>query len=274
MRLTGKDLTIKVNGIEISYDDLGNGLMPVIFIHAFPLNKASWNRQTEFLQESHRVISYDIRGFGNSGIDEEEITISVMVNDLIRMMEMLGIEKAIICGISMGGYIALNAVTRFPDKFPALILSDTQCISDSEEARQKRFDNIELVKSGKVSEFSSAFVGKAFSKSTHSNNRELVDDTLADIQKTNTQTIINTLLALANRTETCTHLKSIFKPTLILCGEEDLVTPPEKSAFMNEKISGSILHLIPGAGHFPNLEQPEVFNNHLKDFLDKFISEN
>ncbi|WP_336518596.1 alpha/beta hydrolase [Pollutibacter soli] len=268
MRNSGNDLAIKINGIDISYDDLGKGPLTLIFIHAFPLNKSSWKVQLEKLSENYRVIVYDIRGFGNSSDSEEKTTITLMANDLLLLLEALEVEKPVLCGLSMGGYIALNMITRFPDKFKGLILSDTQCVADSEEGKKKRYDNIELIKNGDLKKFAEAFVKNAFGKTTHEKNKELVDRTLDQILNTNTTTITNSLEALAERSETCTFLKTIVKPTLVICGEEDVVTPPEKSKFMNEKISGSTLKIIPGAGHFPNLENPEAFNNTLAEFLD------
>lgn len=268
MRNSGNDLTIKINGIDICYDDLGKGPLTLVFIHAFPLNKSSWKSQLDTLAENYRVISYDIRGFGKSSDSEEKTTISLMANDLLLLMDALEVEKPVLCGISMGGYIALNLITRFPEKCKALVLCDTQCVADTEEARKKRYDNIALIKNGDLKKFAEGFVKNAFGKTTHERNKELVDGILNQILDTDTTTVTNTLEALAERSETCTFLKIIVKPTLIICGEEDVVTPPEKSKFMNEKISGSILKMIPSAGHFPNLENPGRFNSTLAEFLD------
>lgn len=268
MRNSGNDLTIKINGIDICYDDLGKGPLTLIFIHAFPLNKSSWKPQLDALAENYRVITYDIRGFGKSSDSEEKTTITLMANDLLLLLEALEVEKPVLCGISMGGYIALNMITRFPEKFKALVLCDTQCVADTDEGRQKRYDNIALIKNGELKKFAETFVKNAFGKTTHEKNKDLVNRILNQILITDTTTITNSLEALAERSETCTFLKTIVKPTLIICGEEDTVTPPEKSKFLNEKISGSILKMIPEAGHFPNIENPQTFNSALSEFFN------
>src|SRR5436190_14766841 len=114
MQITGKDISITINGITISYDDLGVGQVPIIFIHGFPFDKSSWQPQVEHLKSSHRVIAYDIRGFGKSTSDTETASITLFADDLIEFMDALEINKAILCGLSMGGYIVLNAVRRYP----------------------------------------------------------------------------------------------------------------------------------------------------------------
>src|ERR1041384_4358568 len=103
---------IDVKGYRVSYEDSGKQTLPVIFIHGFPFNKSSWDPQFEFLKETHRVIIYDLPGFGGSAMPEEPISIKYFADHLIHFMDALSIEKAIVCGLSMGGYILLNAVER------------------------------------------------------------------------------------------------------------------------------------------------------------------
>lgn len=258
---------IKANGIDICYDDLGSGLLPVIFLHGFPFNKEAWAPQINVLKDTHRVIAFDNRGFGKSGKDSEKTTITLMANDLIRFMDALNIEKAVVAGLSMGGYILLNAVIRFPSRFEGIVLCDTQCISDTDEAREKRYKTIEQIEKGGQKEFAEGFIPKLFGKKTFDEKPEVVQVTMQAIMSTSPGTLTATLDALAQRTETCTGLKNIVKPTLIICGEEDTITPPAQSEKMHKAILQSKNVIIPGAGHLSNLEQPESFNQHLLDFL-------
>ena len=138
----GHNLTLPVYNLQISYDDVGEGSIPVIFLHGYPFDKSMWQGQLDFLQKTHRLIAIDIRGFGESTDEESYLSMDTFGNDLMQFMDKLGLEKAIICGLSMGGYIALNVVKRFPEKFKALILCDTQCIADTPEAKTKRFKTI------------------------------------------------------------------------------------------------------------------------------------
>lgn len=263
----GYDLTIPVNDFNLSYDDLGEGGIPVIFLHGYPFSKAMWKQQLEFLQATNRVIACDVRGFGKSTYEQSSLSIDLFADDLLTFMYKLHIEKAIICGLSMGGYIALNAMKRFPGHFEALILCDTQCIADSPAVKEKRYKVIDDINVNGVKNFNEEFIKSVFHKDTLSNKKELVE-TLRTVVFANSQQIITAgLVALAERSETCSTLGAIDIPTLIICGREDEVTPLAQSDFMHQLIEGSIMHVIDDAGHVSNLEQPDEFNQQLLDFL-------
>ena len=169
----------------------------------------------------------------------------------------------------MGGYILMNAVNRYPNRFEAIILSDTQCIADSPEAKEKRRKTIEQIQAYGVTEFASTFVEAVFCKETLSNKIELVKRIKDIILATPQETIVETLNALAQRHEMCSVLGKINIPALIICGKEDMVTPVIQSEFLLNKITNSTFHSISKAGHLSNLEQPEEFNEHLNNFILK-----
>ena len=128
MRYIGKDIKLMVNDLMVNYTDLGPDDAPVIiFIHGFPLNKTMWDNQVELLKNEFRVIAYDIRGHGESDAGNDAFSIELLVSDLIGFMDSLRIEKASLCVLSLGGYIALNAVENYPDRFDSLVLCDTTC---------------------------------------------------------------------------------------------------------------------------------------------------
>ncbi|MEJ2468562.1 MAG: alpha/beta hydrolase, partial [Campylobacterales bacterium] len=128
-----------VNGIDIKYDDVGPADAPaLIFIHGFPLNRTMWQPQMEALKGRYRLIAYDLRGHGESSLGEEDFTMERFVQDLLGLMEALRIEKATLCALSMGGYIALRAAETHPERFSALVLCDTQCSADTPEGKKKR----------------------------------------------------------------------------------------------------------------------------------------
>jgi 3-oxoadipate enol-lactonase len=263
----GYNLTIPVNNFHLSYDDVGEGTIPVIFLHGYPFDKTMWQPQVDFLKSSHRLISYDIRGFGKSKDEESALNIDLFGEDLILFMDELSIDKAIVCGLSMGGYIALNALKRFPDRFEALILSDTQCITDTNEVKEKRYKTIDEIEADGVDNFNEGFIKNVFHKDSIKNKKELVGQLRSVVFSNSKHIIKQGLIALAERAETCSTLNEITIPTLIICGREDEVTPLAQSEFMNTAIKGSILQVINNAGHVSNLEQPHEFNKHLLDFL-------
>ena len=267
MKAMSEDKFIKVNEIEIYFTDSGKGDIPIIFIHGFPFDKSIWKPQEEFLNLFYRVITYDIRGYGNSIVDKKNPTIDLYADDLISFMNAMHIEKAIVCGLSMGGYILLNAVNRYPDKFEALILADTQCIADSSEVKEKRKTTIQQIEDKGLEDFAKAFVGNVFCRESLVNKSEIVGQIQNIILSTQPESITGTLSALAGRVETCSILNNIKIPVLILCGREDNVTPLKQSEFLQNSLPGSVFHIIDKAGHLSNLEQPDIFNKYIKEFI-------
>ena len=265
--VSGNDLSLRLRDITINYDDAGQGDIPVIFIHGFPFNKEMWVNQVANLSDHCRVLAYDIRGFGKSEPGIQKYSISLFADDLIEFMDALQIQKAIVCGLSMGGYILLNAVTRFPDRFDSIVLSDTQCIADSPQAREGRMKSIELINKEGVGGFADGFIQKVFWKETFDRNPDAVQKIRTIINSTAPSSVTSTLTALAERDEVCSKLGNINVPALILCGDEDVVTPVEQSKVLQSKIPGAQLQILQEAGHMSNLEQPEAFNRHLMDFI-------
>jgi pimeloyl-ACP methyl ester carboxylesterase len=264
----GHNLSINVNSFDLSYDDFGDGSIPIIFLHGFPFDKSMWEGQLDFLKNSYRVIAYDIRGFGRSTDEETPLSIDLFGEDLILFMNKLNIEKAILCGLSMGGYIALNVMKRFPSHFHALILCDTQCISDTAEGKEKKYKMIDQIESNGVNDFNEDFIENVFHKDSIINKKQLVDELRTVVFSNSKHIITKGFLALTERSETCSSINKINIPTLIICGREDQVTPLIQSEFMNKNIKGSLLQILSDAGHVSNLEQPQAFNKYLGEFLN------
>lgn len=262
------NLKIYANNLGISYTDEGpKTAQSIIFIHGFPLNKSMWENQVEALKLSYRAITYDIRGQGNTNNGGDVYSIELFVNDLIGLMDALEIEKTILCGLSMGGYIALKAVENNPNRFNALILSDTNCSGDLPETITHRMRTIEIIEEGTVGKYADESLKKLFTAESFTANTALVESVREMIVNTSKPSLCKTLRALAEREETCSKLNTIMVPVLILVGSDDQITPPEAAQLMHEKIKDSTLHIIENAGHLSNLEKPGEFNNHLKKFL-------
>ncbi|CAN5545883.1 alpha/beta fold hydrolase [soil metagenome] len=271
MLVNGKDITVHVNGVSICYNDLGTGGTPLIFIHGFPFDKSMWKEQFEFFKEKQRVITYDIRGFGKSTSNDDEAGMALYADDLVKMLDALQIQKVIACGLSMGGYILLDAVSRYPERFEAIVLSDTQCIADSTEGKEKRYKTIEMIKAEGLNNFAEGFVKNVFCTESLEHKKDEVEKIKQVVLGTRKETVISALMALANRNERCTDLSNIDIPTLILCGEEDKLTPPAQSEFMHAHIANSKLTIIDGAAHLANIEQHEKFNVSMKEFISSLL---
>lgn len=273
MRNPGENIKITVNNQTVSYNDEGPDDAPVIiFIHGFPFDKSTWNRQVEALENNYRVIAYDVRGHGGSDAGKEDFTIELFVSDLLNLMDALKIKKSVLCGLSMGGYIALNAIEKYSKRFNALILCDTNCIADTPEAKVKRIKAIESIQKNGVEEYADESINNLFASESFATMKEEIAGVREIIINTSKESICNTLHALSVRKETCDKLPDIKVPVLIMVGKKDKITPPSAAQLMHEKIKGSILHIIGHAGHLSNMENPYEFNDQLKKFVASVYS--
>lgn len=259
---------IQANGINVSYLEEGspNG-NPLIFIHGFPFNKKMWKKQLSALKETHRCIAYDVRGHGESERGVAQFSIPQFADDLFFFMDALKIEKALIVGLSMGGYIALHAIEKQPGRIAGLVLCDTQCAADSDEAREKRKKTIAFIQKNGLAVYAEESLKNLFAPASFTTKKDEVTFIKNTILKTPAENICFTLQALADRKETCSSLPQIKVPVYILVGKEDKITSPEVARKMQALINDSSLHIIEGAGHLSNLENPEEFNKQLKTFL-------
>ena len=245
----------------------------VIFIHGFPFNKTIWEQQLEQLPQEVRGIAYDIRGFGESTSDHSFLSIDLFAQDLIQLIEVLNLENCVLCGVSMGGYIALRAFELHQDKIKGLILCDTNCIADGNESKQKRFATIEQIIKGGKNDFTESFIKNVFSDTTLEGKPEIVQFLREVIMSTANEIICSTQLAMASRTDTSSSLQHIKVPSLIVRGEKDKLMSEEQTRQLVEGITGSECINIPDSGHLPNLENPESFNVAINNFLNKhFLS--
>ncbi len=261
--------SLNVNNHKVSYTDEGKyGAPVIIFIHGFPFNMSMWNPQIESLSNYCRVITYDIRGFGNSDAGNEEFTIELFAKDLISLMDALKIDITILCGLSMGGYIALNAFENYAGRFSALILSDTSCKADTSEAKEKRIKAIENIKNTGVEKYADESIKNLFASESFTGRSDEISAVRAMIVKTRVQSLCNGLIALSMRKETSSILKEIKVPVLILVGNEDKITPPSEAKFIHEKIKNSFLKVLEHAGHLSNMENSEEFNYQLTKFVE------
>ena len=273
MRYLGTNIEMIINNHTVSYTDEGPDNSPVIIlIHGFPLNKSMWNKQIDMLIETYRVIAYDVRGHGNSTAGTADFSIELFVDDLLGLMDALKIDRAILCGLSMGGYIALNAVENFPKRFDALILCDTNCIADKPEAIRKRLMAINSIRENGLEQYSEESLKVLFAPESFVTSKEKIALVKEMIMKTPLETLSRTLLALTRRKETCTKLTDIQIPVLIVVGKEDQITPPDAALQMQKKIKRATLNILEYAGHLSNIENSHEFNSQLIKFVSSIKS--
>jgi pimeloyl-ACP methyl ester carboxylesterase len=226
-----------------------------------------WDKQIEVFKNNYRVIAYDVRGHGSSEVGTGIYSIELFVNDLINLMEVLKIDKAILCGLSMGGYIALNAMEYYSDHFDALILCDTNCIADTSDVKEKRMKAIETIKKDGVEKFADESLKNLFAPESFLTKGVDIAKVREMIVNTPKKTLYKTLRAFYERKETCSNLPNIKVPVLIMVGNQDKITPPEAAQLIHEKVEDSSLYILEHAAHLSNLENPEEFNNQLEKFV-------
>lgn len=239
----------------------------IIFIHAFPLCNRMWDKQTEALKNDYRVIVYDIRGFGYSDFGDGYFTIDMHVSDLISITDSLKLDKPVICGLSMGGYIALRALELYQSKFSGAILADTKSESDNNHAKINRSEQMKLIKNGQREQFTENFIKSAISETNYNEKPEIAENIRKIISWQKSEVILGTLLTLSSRLDMTESLDKFELPILVIAGKEDKLTPPEFSKIIYGKTRNSELKIIQNAGHLSNLENPEEFNATVSEFM-------
>lgn len=265
-----------INGVNLHYILSGESAAPpVLFVHGFPFSLDMWRGQIDAVAaKGLRTVAYDIRGHGMSDVGDGQYTIESHVDDLFALLDYLKIPKTAIVGLSMGGYITLRAIEREPGRFVAAVLCDTRSEPDTDEGRVKRAASVRAVKKNGSTAFAADYVKMMFAPETISTNPAAVESIRQVIVRTPPLSIAGTLIALAARTDTTASLGKISVPTLILVGERDTVTPPPSSQSMKAKIPGAELHIVPGAAHLSNLDNPAYFNEKLLGFLQRVFPGN
>jgi 3-oxoadipate enol-lactonase len=262
------------NDIEVTEDalahlDVGHGL-PVVLLHAFPLSKAMWEAQVAALLGECRCIVPDLRGFGDSPMTGP-FTMDRYADDVAALLDVLQIEKAVIGGLSMGGYVALAFWRRHRRRVRALILADTRATADSADAAAKRIELIELARTEGVAAVVERQLPGLVGKSTREKQPDLLERVRAAMVRTSVDGISGALDAMRTRPDSSALLPSIDVPTLVVVGKEDAITPVKEARAMQEAIPNSRLEIVPEAGHLSNIERPAAFNTALSDFVGSLL---
>lgn len=262
---------LETDGLEVYYKikNAGTADLTVVFIHGFPFDSSIWDKQMDGLPDNVCGISYDIRGFGKSRGGHKFLSIDLFAADLIRFLQKLAVQNVVLCGVSMGGYIALRAVQRSSEHLAGLILCDTNAAADSNEGKLKRFESINQIMDGAKAQFMDSFLKGLFSKKTKEEKPEVIEQIGRIISETDDESICAAQLALASRTETVTFLPAISVPSLIIRGAEDQMMSIEQAEQMDGLLNSHGILEIADAGHLPNAENPEAFNEAINDFLQK-----
>ena len=255
------------DSINLAYDDSGLG-RPILLIHGFPLCRAMWKPQMEPLSRAgFRVITPDLRGFGESPVGTTSVTMDLYADDLVRLLDRLEIDRAIIGGMSMGGYVLLNLLERFSDRVAHPLFLVTRAAADDSTGKEKRNHLIREVAGGHPDKVAEAFESVLFGPKTAFNRPELVAEVRTWMRGTDPAGLTGGLQAMRDRRDYVGLLPGFPQKALVVGAEYDLAVPVEHSRLLDRGLPDSRFCLVSGAGHMANMEQPEAFNRCLLDFL-------
>jgi len=261
---------LNLRRIEIAYDDVGAG-PAILFLHGFPFNRSMWREQIDLLSPEFRVVAPDLRGHGESTV-APKATVDEMAQDVVALLDALNISEAVICGLSLGGYVTLALYRLFPARVRALVLADTRAVADTEEGKLTREQQAQKVMQEGMATSADSMLAKLVAPVTVAKRPEVVSRVRAMILKTDPAGVAATQRGMAERPDSIDLLPEIKVPTLIICGELDQLTPVAESERMHRLIDGSQLAVIADAAHMSNLERPEQFNRVLTNFLHQLNS--
>ena len=256
----------KINGMTLAFNDRGTGL-PIVFLHAFPLNRTMWAKQEDALSSQFRVITIDLRGHGESDAPLWHYSLDQAADDVHGLLDYLSIRQAAFVGLSMGGYILFAFHRKFADRVKGMVLADTRAQADTDEGKQVRFDMAQIAYKQGARAIADMMIPKLLSPATIQTRPELVQHVRTMIEGNQVSGIAGDLMAMAERPDSIPLLRRITCPAQIIVGELDLPTPPSDATLMAHRIPNAHLAIIPGAAHLSNLERPDLFNETVRSFV-------
>ena len=259
-------MLIEVRAVQLYSRDVGSGT-PLVLLHAFPLSSAMWLAQREALAARFRVVTPDLRGFGGSPLGTAEPSVDVMADDVAALMDLKGIDRAVIGGLSMGGYVTLAFCRRHPGRVLGVILANTKATADTDAARAGRLRTARRLESDKnagvlLEELLPRLVGP-----TTMRQRALVYGRVRGlVQSTPPAAAAWALRAMAARPDSVAALADVRVPALVVHGDEDEIITEDDARTMAGALPNAEFTVIPGSGHLTAIEQPRLFNDVTAEF--------
>jgi 3-oxoadipate enol-lactonase len=260
--------------ISLRYVEHGaGGLGPVVLLHGFPLTGSMWDELVPVLADRYHLIVPDLRGHGASDSPPGPYLMSDHANDVLALMDTLGIEKAALVGLSMGGYVTMQVLAQAPHRVSAAVLADTRAPGDDTEARrQSRVAQIEAIRTQGLDAFADMTLPRMFSTAGFRDRPDLVARFRTIILGQQPESVIAAAQGIAARESMLDTMRSVSCPTLILVGSEDAATTPADAQQLASAIPSTSLVILDGAGHMSNWEAPDAFNGAIQAFLDRTLT--
>ena len=265
---TGRD-----EALLMSYEDSADRV-PVLWIHGYPLSSLLWEFQVTELADIARQLTPDLRGHGRTEATAPPYDMALFADDCVRLLDHLGIEGPVVVGgLSMGGYVALELCRRHPERVAGLILAATRAGADSEAGKAGRDQAAGTAKDQGVEAIVEGMLPKLLAPGAVAEQPELVDYVRKMMLETSVEGVVGALAAMRDRADSTSDLPEIDVPALVIHGAEDQLIPIAEAELLAGSLPDAELVIVPGAGHLPNMEQPDVFNDAVRGFLERYYED-
>lgn len=262
----GDAVGFSVGEVTLAADVRGDG-PALLFIHGFPLDRALWAHQVASLA-GWRRIAPDLRGLGTSEAPESGYSMAAYADDLVRLLDRLEVRRAVVAGLSMGGYVAFEMLRRHRERVAGLMLMDTRAEADGAEARATREQMIVLARTEGVRAVAERLLPRLVGRSTQQTQPHLVEQVREMMVRAPLPGVVGALGAMRDRADATPLLPEIAVPTLVVVGQEDEMTPPAVARALTDAIPSAAMTVIPGAGHLAPLEAPTAVTRVCAEFLE------
>jgi 3-oxoadipate enol-lactonase len=255
-----------VNGVTLAVEVRGDG-PAVLFVHGYPFDRSIWSHQVAAL-DGYRRIAPDLRGMGASDAPDLGYSMEIYAADLAALLDVLAVEEVVLCGLSMGGYIAFECLRRWRQRVRGLVLMDTRAEADTAEGRKARDAAAALARDGGADAVTESLLPQVLGRSTRTGASITVERVRGMMSSTPVPGLVGALAAMRDRPDSSPLLAELAGvPTLVMVGEEDALTPPDVARSIADRIPGARLVTIPGSGHLPPVERPVETTRALLEFL-------
>jgi 3-oxoadipate enol-lactonase len=257
-----------INGHSLFYEVIGpDAAPPVVFLHGMSFSHQLWSKQAAAFSTDYRLILPDFRGHGQSAIGDGQYTQKLFVEDLIALLDHLHLWRVTLCGLSLGGAVAMRTALDHPERVSGLVLSNTRADADSYDDIVWRERVTLRIKKMGVHRYIETFLKTIFAPESFATRTQEVDLIRHIMRVMPPLAMCGALISQAARPNLVPRLYKIKVPTLVIAGELDTFTPPSLAEQIQDAIPGSMLRLVPHSAHMSPLENPEEYNHLLREFL-------
>jgi pimeloyl-ACP methyl ester carboxylesterase len=256
------------NGLQVyTYGSKDN--QAIVFLHGFVYDSSMWDKQIEALKDDFYCVAFDIRGMGKSIIGDGIYTMEMLADDLFDVIKELELTNPVVCGLSMGGYITFTALAMNSSIFKAAIICDSRASADNNTAKEKRANTIKKINSEGLAPYLDDFIPLCFGNTFKQQNPQQFQAYIDKAKTFDPLGVKGCTVAMKGRIDTTALLSSRDMPFLVICGENDILSPPDEMKAMAELIPNADFVIVPDSGHMTPIENPGFVNDHIKAFLNK-----